>query len=433
MATRLFKPSTSISLLVTTFLLLSFQISATAADLQFKSETLLRGFERDTASSNDELVAPTYEYLQLDISDLQLEGLSFHGYGWGRYDTADSGYFSDQEAGELLYAYLQYRSPDRPFSLQLGRQHIFAGVANDTIDGLLISTTVAPGLSINAFGGQPVAFSTENSRSGDSIYGGRVAYSYQSTYELGVSYLSSENDSEQADNLVGIDMSFALPQNMDFYGSSTRNLETEGWAQHSYELNINLSGLRLRPYYEFYAYEDYFDTGTSSTNPFSLLTRSGEEISVLGMDASWRYSEAFTFAGKLKTYSYDQNQSSNYISFLVTWNDQATELSQLGAEIGYMNGDAANNDYLLLRLYGYRDELGASYWIDFVSADITYALYDRDIYGRGYSFFSSVGAGKQFLNDRLTVKLSGDYRQDPYFDDDLQAMLALSYAFDFSM
>lgn len=109
------------------------------------------------------------------------------------------------------------------------------------------------------------------------------------------------------------------------------------------------------------------------------------------------------------------------------------ELTQVGAEIGYMSGDAANNDYLLLRLYGFIDELSDRCWLDFISGDVVYALYDRDILGRDYSLFTSLGTGKTFFNDQLVLRLSGDYSQDPYFDDNLQVLLSASFAYDFSL
>ena len=74
--------------------------------------------------------------------------------------------------------------------------------------------------------------------------------------------------------------------------------------------------------------------------------------------------------------------------------------------------------------------MAESYWLDFVSADLLLTYYDKDIYNEDSSLFVSLGTGKRFLDDALSVTLSGDYSQDPYFDDDLRGMLTMFYSYD---
>jgi hypothetical protein len=95
-----------------------------------------------------------------------------------------------------------------------------------------------------------------------------------------------------------------------------------------------------------------------------------------------------------------------------------------------MDGDLSKQSYLLTRLYGYWDGLADALWVNFVTADIVYASYDEDIYNQDYSFFSSLGVGKTFMDGALNIKFSGDYSADPYFDDDVRGMLNLTYKFD---
>lgn len=404
-----------------------------AADIKIQSETMLLGFERDVASGDGKQVSPVYQYLQLDSENFSIDGLSFHAYGWGRHDFSDNDFYDDQSDGELLYAYLDFNRDDSPLSARLGRQYVFSGVANDSIDGLWLKNDFNNYFSADVYAGQPVALSSTNGRSGDSIYGGRLAHKNRNLYEIGISYKLSQNDSDTAEETLGVDIAADLPFNGKLFGVSARNMETEGWAEHSYEINFQIDNVTIRPFYEYYSYSDYFDTGDQTTNPFTVLSQSSEDLSTFGVDATWRQSESYTFGGKVKFFSYDDNHSSNYVSVLASWNSDSTELTQVGTEIGYMAGDAANNDYLLLRFYGFKDEIADRYWLDFISGDVTYASYDEDIYGRSYSLFTSLGAGKKFLDDRMTARLSGDYSQDPYFDDNLQVFLSFSFAYDFSM
>jgi hypothetical protein len=73
------------SVFIFTFTLLVAPV-VTAADLNLRSETLLRALERDTTKGEDRFVLPIYEYLSLDYQDLEAGGLSVHLYGWGRTD-----------------------------------------------------------------------------------------------------------------------------------------------------------------------------------------------------------------------------------------------------------------------------------------------------------------------------------------------------------
>lgn len=405
---------------------------AQAAEYRVSSETFLHVFERDTSTGTEELVSPAYQYLGMDVSDLPLEGLSFHAYGWGRHDLSTSGFYEDDSDGELLYAYVDYTTQDSPVSARLGRQYIFSGVTSEAVDGLWLKTDLNRYLSISGYAGQPVGLSSTDSRSGDSIYGGRATV-HGSEYEAGLSYKIMENDGLTIEDQLGFDLSIALPMNIDFYGRSIQNLETEEWAEHTYELNITSGSLRVRPFFEYYSFPDYFDTGAVAINPFSILAQSDEEITTIGADLSWKQSESLDIGTKLKTYSYDQNQSSNFMSVFCTWHSDEAELTQVGAEVGYMMGDAAANDYLLLRIYTYMDELGDRLWLDFVSADLVYAMYDQSIYGKDTSLVASAGVGKSFMDDQLTIRLSGDFSQDPYFDDDVRGLLRITYAFDSRM
>ncbi len=154
--------------------------------------------------------------------------------------------------------------------------------------------------------------------------------------------------------------------------------------------------------------------------PTSLLSQ---------VDALWQVDEAWTLGGKAKFLSYDQLDNAETYSVMASW--QGESMTQYGGEIGHTSAKgAANNDYTLVRLYGYCDAMADQSWVDFVSADAIMTFYDKAIYSEDSSFFVSLAAGKRFLDDALSVTLSGDYSQDPYFDDDLRGMLNMSYAYD---
>ena len=256
-----------------------------------------------------------------------------------------------------------------------------------------------------------------------------MAHHLGSQYEVGLSYKTIDNDDETAEELLGVDLSLFLPANLSFFGYSSYNQETEGWGEHSYELRIPVGSVLITPYYQQFNYEDYFERGVKTVNPFRFLADGDEELTAFGLDALWQLDDRWTLGAKAKFFDYDEQDSAETYSVLAIW--QGEGLTQFGGEIGHTaNDDASGNEYTLFRLYGYCDSFAENYWVDFVSADLLIASYDEDIYGEDSSFFISVGTGKLFLDDALEVKVSGDYSEDPYFDEDFRGMLKVTYNYD---
>ena len=167
-------------------------------------------------------------------------------------------------------------------------------------------------------------------------------------------------------------------------------------------------------------------------NPFRFLADSGEELTIIGTDLTLPVDDNWVLLGKAKNYDYkEMADSSQYYAAQATWS--GTDRGQIGGELGYMVGDAAQNDYYLLRIFTYWDQLADTSPVGFISSDLVFVGYDQPIYGEDSSLFISLGTGKKFLEDALELKLSADYSNDPYFDKDLRGMLTASYRFGKSM
>lgn len=413
-------------------LLLAWPSLAGAAEFRLLSDTLLRGFETNVEGDED-LVVPIYEYLQADVGTPGEQPLTFHLYGWGRVDLAGSDHFEetfaggDETAGELLYGYLEYASPEVPLTARLGRQYVFEGVARESIDGLRLDADLATWLSLSAYGGWPVGLDGTDGRSGDSIYGGRLTHHWRGLYDIGLSYKSVHNDSRQEEELLGLDFSLLLPAGISFFGYSTYNLESSGWAEDYYELRFAIDRLQIRPFFQRFDYDDYFATGANTGRPFRFLAGTGETLNVYGTDLLWLQNESWEWGAKGKHYDYDERDTAQFISALVTWTG-GTGLTQAGGELGWMNGDRAENEYLLSRVFIYWD-LPEADLLKFLTGDLVYVWYDEKIHGEDASLLLSVGGGTRLLQDRLELRVAVDYNTDPYFDDDLRGWLLASYAF----
>lgn len=404
-----------------------FPAWAVAAEVAVRSDTLVRVTERDTLTEEGLMVIPAYEYLRLDAGVLSEKGVSFHLYAWGRVDAGDGGFYEDDTEGELLYAYLEYARPETNVDIRLGRQYVFEGLPGDSVDGLRVKGDITPYLTFSLYGGLPVSVDSEEGRDGDILYGGRIAHHLGSHYEIGISYKKLENNDIDEEEKIAFDLSLALPWGVTLDGFSSRDRLTDEWAEHAYEMGFRMGDFLLRPSYTVIDYGAFFNRGTTGVRPFSILAAGGDEVSVLGGDLLWRAGGGFELGGRLKSYDYDlSNDSASYGALLATWHGNG--LSQVGGEAGSMEGDRALTDYVLGRLFFFWEH-PPLLKKGFVSGDVVYVSYEESIYGEDSSFFASLGAGNGFLNDRLRVKLSGDYSSDPYFDEDVRGTLTVEVVF----
>ena len=396
--------------------------------VEISSETIFRAFERDTDKKDDETVVPAYEYLRLDIGALDNGGLSFHMYGWGRYDFNDSDYYEDNPDAELLYGYLEYNRPDYGLNFTLGRQHVKAGIINNSIDGLGVKSALTPYFKFALYGGSPVGLSSDGGRSGDSIWGGRVAGHKAAEYEIGFSYKKKKSHGDDDEEMAAIDLFAQLPFNINFFGFSSYNLDTDGWGEHSYDIRFNIKDFHFRPFYQRFRYEDFFNTKDNSANPFRYLADTDEILSSIGSDVIWQRFDQVDLGAKLNLYDYDRrDDQALYFEGNAYWNLNGR--SQIGGQLGRMNGDTDDTRYVLTRAFFYWNEPGFLSRLGFITGDAMYVHYDEEIFSQDYSLWFSLGGGMRFFDDAMEVKLSGDWSDDPYFDSDIRGLLKIQYTY----
>ena len=398
-----------------------------ASEFNISSETILRWFEREQDAGEELAVIPVYEYLGIDYGDPEQGGLSLHANGWGRVDLGDGGYYENDTEGYLLDGYIQYANPMTGLDIKLGRQHIYAGIVNDSLDGLGFKTNAGQYASMLLYGGLPVGYEDQNGRSGDSFYGGRMALQQLFPGELGLSYKHMAGNSDTLENKLGLDLSFFFLNSVSFSGLSCWNVETEEWSEHSYTADLYVNGLTLKARYERFQYADYFSEDSGS-RIMDYLQETDETLTVLGGDIVWQNFYSMDVGLKMNHYTYDlQQETSQYLAGV--FNVYGQNHTVMGAELGSMDGDSAHNSYYLGRIYGYWDApFGLSEkW--FVDAEIMLVKYKEEIYGKDSSLFSSAGCGRTIVDDGLKLKISGDYSSDPYHDADLRFMTALQFEY----
>lgn len=400
---------------------------AAAGHLEVTSRSTLGYYERDTRSEKDLKLLPFHQYLGVDyVTDV--DGLSFHGYGWGMLNLGDSNYLPEENDGELLYGYLEYLHAASDTSMRLGRQHLFAGVANDSLDGVSLRAPLGANFALALYGGSPVALESEDGRGGDSIIGGRIANYLPGLYELGLSYKKIRNDSIDDAEKLGVDLSLNLPHAIGFSGFSSWNMMADSWAEHSYEMQVPVADFQIRPFLQHFEYDAYFSTNKNSANPFRYLAATGEELTVVGTEVDWFGAPAYEVNLKAKNIEYELRQGSSiYISGMVI--RHLEDFCQVGVELGSMDGNTSDADYLLGRAFVYWNRLPQAMPMEFISADLVFVSYREKIFGQSSSTFISLGTGRTFLDKALALKFSLDYSRDPYFDTDIRSMLVAEYTF----
>jgi hypothetical protein len=401
---------------------------ASDRQLAFTSETIFRFFERENREGDSLRVMPAYEYMRLDYGDMEKIGLSMHLHGWARTDLGDGDYYEKDTESELLYGYLEYIPASETFNLKVGRQHLFAGIINDSFDGLSFDSLLGSYLYMRAFGGVPIAFEEENGRSGDGIYGGRAAVYYGPSTEIGVSYKMIEDDGDTLENTSGIDTSVGLTHFLSLHGLSRWNHESRDWMEHSYEANLFWGELRLRPIFHMIQFEDYFSDDDLGSQPFRYLQDTDEELIIRGGDVIWQISSTWELRFKLKQYDYAvRSELSQYFAAVLNAKGQGS--TQYGLETGSMDGEAKDNQYKLFRGYIYWDTPWQIFQDWFVSSEVLVVSYQEEIYGKDNSLFIALGTGKEIIADTFQISISADYGSDPYFDSDFRMMIIGKYSY----
>ena len=395
--------------------------TAMAADVTIRSETIARGYERDSATESNLVALPLYEYLSVAYEDPEESGISLHAGGWGRKNLGDEAVFADNETGELLYGYLDLRRGS--LLARVGRQDIFSGPASEAIDGARIAYRRG-GYDLTGFAGLPVALEGDG-MDGDYVWGGRMAFSPTAEIYAAVSYKYVESDGHRDSEDAAADIRWDLPRGMTFTGRSTYSLKSRGFSEHDLELAVPLKGNDLRAGFERISYEDFFAADDKTAAPFRYLEDSGGSLNIFRTTIS-RGSEELEAGAALRYYDHsDASRDSFYGGVTVSWHGDG--LTQTGVEAGRMESDDSRNSFTLLRVFTYFDQLEPEILPVSLSADLVYALYDEKINNEDYSLFISAGAGAKLMEEALEVRVSIDYSVDPYYSHDMTSMISATW------
>jgi len=145
-------------------------------------------------------VAPAYEYLLLNVDDIDGHGLNFRGYG--RLGKTLKGDSFDTDS-HLYYAYLEKKDLFQHLDFRLGRQFIATTAGASLMDGLSLDYHGLGPMSLKLFGGGDVAY-YDGYNAQDLVSGAELSGRFLETLKLGVSYLAKWKEGRMDEQLFGL-------------------------------------------------------------------------------------------------------------------------------------------------------------------------------------------------------------------------------------
>ncbi len=389
-----------------------------------RSDTLLR--IRESLGNKTDL--RLYEYLQLSTVTGNKDGsaTSLHIGGWGRVGEQQT--YRDEDAeGDLQYGYISYQGAKNNMAINAGRQFVVEGVAAQRLDGLYVRNDFANGFAAAAFVGSPVNTDQSELEGDDFIYGGRISQGDNKHYSLGVSALKSFADGDRYREEEGVDIWLHPTNKLDITGRSNYNSLTSGWMEHNYAASyIPRDDLSLSVDIAKINYEDYFYRVTTS----ALSLRHGvlgtldpkEKSLALGASAVYSPSKQVTVTADYRNYDYEIEESAQYYGGKIAYS--APQSFAAGISLHRMDGNASKLQYYETRIYASK-KLGQTD----VYADLINLRYDNRINDVKNSLSVSGGASCE-ISECLKVGANLDYSKNPYYDDEVQGLVKLTYIFD---
>lgn len=184
---------------------------ANAASVTGRSSTEIQWY--DTAE--EETAVPFYQYLLLNVRDIDDQGLTFRGYGRVAEDLADE----EDIDSRLYYAYLEKKGLWGKLDLRFGRQFISTTAGASILDGLFLKYHDLGPFEVKLFGGGDVAY-YKGYNAEDLIGGIELSTTFFDDLNLGLSYLQKWDESELANELFGLDLDYDWNQALHLYSET---------------------------------------------------------------------------------------------------------------------------------------------------------------------------------------------------------------------
>jgi hypothetical protein len=405
---------------ITLLLPLLFAVTAPAADLSLSSKTYLRYYERELAGDEDTL-APLYEYLSVDATNLGGMPVAFHFYGWGRVDLADPSTSDNKQAWDLGSAYLEYLHPQGNAQMKLGRFFLTEGAAMETLDGAFVKATTPLGLGVSVYGGAPVEYSILNgTKGGSALYGGRVFFVQAGYVEIGASYLRENGTFQEGEDreLYGGDLWLRVAPPVELTAQATYNRSVREMASQRYAVRIVPGAtFDVSAGYESYTYKGLFQSTLNPAFVFPSVDNNDKVQTIFGI-VDWAFVPGWTLEVAAKNIRHDKSDPGNAnrgeAGLRYTYNEKK---DVAGIAAAFLAADRDENEYREFRGFATYSPSKIRLALDALTQQ-----YKQEIFGKKNAYQVVASAGYQVL---AALQLSGDlmYTQSPTYRKDYAGLL----------
>jgi hypothetical protein len=311
--------------------------SAMGATFSGRSSSVIEFFD----DADEDTAVPVYQYLMLNVSDIDDDGMRFRSYGRLATDTQNE---VDVDS-RLYYAYLEKKGAfnDR-LDYRLGRQFVITTAGASVMDGLDLTVNNLGPVNVRAFGGGDVTY-YENYDSDNLVWGAEVYGTFFNDLDLGVSYLQKWDNSSLTKELIGLDVDYDKDNLINlyselqfnyindvvsyflagakYYRSPKWNLRTE----YLYSLPVFTS----TSIYSVFAAEEYEEIMGEFTYNIALGLRAFGRITHEMYD---EFSDANVFEAGVEKIRSDR--FSGYLAGVYRDDEDGQDLKGIKARIGYM-------------------------------------------------------------------------------------------------
>lgn len=207
--------------------LLSLILLKTGSALELRSNisTYFNSYQtQDLYTEEKTSYLRAYQSFRFDLNQIGTKTLSFHTYFRSTTDFIHKG--PDDPTTKIYNAYLDWKNIQKVLNLRLGRQFLYAGVGNGTMDGLRFDFKPKQKLQLTGY----VGFQLPRERSTNidtweksHIFGGELATTYLKDTRLAVSYVQKVRDRWIEEHLIGLSASY-YHKKFDFFSQFYYNL-----------------------------------------------------------------------------------------------------------------------------------------------------------------------------------------------------------------
>ena len=399
--------------------------TANGAEVDLRTSTYLHFYQVDQLLGPDTEHAPLYQYLSLDLREIEIPDLSFHLYGWGRLDLQEET-DSDFATGHLSSAHAQYRHRNGQGQVKAGRIFVTEGTAMEALDGLYFKESFK-GFGVAFFGGIPNGDDDAQFDRGDILAGGRAWLTVPGKLETGLNYLYEDGDFEgDKRQEAGMDLWLRPTTKASLTGKLLYNLSTSDLATGDLALHIRPTGKTdLTIAGSTYSYQDLFQATTNPAFGDSALDPD-DEVTTISGSAEWRSSGLLTFLCSAKTVDHKLDDPGDVMR---TEAGADLDLGEMGGgnvkiaglRMAVQSGDLAENGYNDLRGFATFSMGRLAFTLD---ALVT--AYEETIDGEDQALRLTGSAGWEITP---LIKVTGDLRltRSPIYEEDLAAVLRFDY------